>query len=640
MSRGQSVSFDIRTILTIMAILLISVFSSFAGLVVYSDYKFNQAVMVRSETILANGLLKGSMPLAVATNDIDLIKTIVHEHLAYNEIYAISVHSDKGVKLYSEENNSVSQLKIIRKTYKIISPYENYTIDTFNSDKTNKVNELGTVTISFSSEWLQDKVNKQLYLSIVVISLAIVACLILILAFSSFFSIKLKKLIYLIETIKTGQRIEIPQTQQNINELAVIDSHLRSMANTIFARDDELKVTLSNAIEAKITAQNAEVFKDDFIRALSHDIKTPVGVIVNLLEIINNEVIARDMDPAFIQKTSACFHSARLLADVTEELFNIDGFQHKKLINRKNNTNTSDFFNKISSLYEQKFTDKNLTFKVKNTNIEGVDIPDQVSIDGNKLTLILENLIDNAFKFTKEGIVTVSWKIICDTLHITVKDSGIGIPEENLTCIFEKHRQLGDTTINRHDGRGLGLFYVKKYIEVIGAELTISSKVGLGTVIEIIVPIEEYINLPYQLPMPANQAIRILIIDDDEKTCFMLTKLLEQMGVESSYECIPEIGFKRIINEAPDLVFIDYHMPNLTGDVITRRAKEILPPLATIYVCITAESNQDKLKMLDEIFYAVISKTFKSEEIRKIVSYSSISKNIASNIFINKEYNE
>ncbi len=637
MKKFRSVSVNIGTLLSFMAILLISVISLCAGIVVYSDYKFNEAALERSEIILANGLLKGSMPLAVATGDIDLIKTIVHDHLAFDEIYAISIRSLNGESLYAEEKSAGSKGNILPKSYKLMSPYENLTMDTFNPGNNVVEKELGSVTIYFSTARLQDEVNKQLYLAIFIILMAIILCSLLILAFNRYFSGKLKQVVSLIETIKTGQRIIDPQESHTIQELVVIDSHLRNMANTIYDRDNELQMTLNNALEAKATAQNAEEFKDYFISAISHDIKTPVGVVVNLLELINEEAIVRISDAALLQKISACYQSAKLLSDITGELFNLEQFQKKELINRCAITSVNDLFDKIASLYEQKCYNQNLLFKVKNANPSHDAIPKNIFIDENKLILMMENIIDNAMKFTNDGLISVSWEIIGQTLRVSIRDSGIGIPEDKLVCIFEKHRQLGDPVKDRHDGRGLGLYYVKQLAEVMKAELIVSSKVGLGTIFEITVPLEksEYVQSP--ITSPHAESIRTLIIDDNEPTCFMLTEVLAKMGVESTYECIPELGYNKLIKEAHDLVFIDYHMKNLSGDAIAKRARKILSQNSTIYVCITAEPDAEKLKMLESIFHVVLRKPFARAEIEKIVNFAITSKHVASNIMLKME---
>lgn len=626
---------NLAALLSIFAILLITILVIFVSVILYSDYRFNESTLKRSEAILSSGLLKGSMPLAVAANDRDLIKSIVHEHLRFEEIHAVEIRSATGETLYREEKQTLANLSVMAKTFNIVSPYESYTLDTFDNSGALDGKKLGSVIIYFTTERLHDTLRAQLYFTATTIFSAIVLCLTLIYFFNRYIAKRLSRVINLIMAIKNGQNIESYKKPIAINELAVIDAALRDMVHTIYERDRELKISLGHALDAKNHAQEAEQFKDDFIRAISHDIKTPVGVVVNLLNLINDEANLRKIDPALLQKITACYRSAKLLADVTGELFDLERFESGELNNMPENISADDLFAKIASLYEQKFIDRGLIFTLENNNFSGGEASPNIMIDESKVILIIENIIDNALKFTSKGWVCLTWKIDNELLYITIRDSGIGIPEDKIPCIFEKHRQLGDLATNRHAGRGLGLFYVKKLIDCLEGTLSVSSKIGIGTLFTLAIPFQEIKSIAASPEKKLATEIRILIIDDDEMTCFTLAEMLEKIGFTSSYECIPEIGFSRLIKEAPDLVFIDYHMPNTSGDQVAKRAQKILPPQASFYVCITAESNPANLDMLGDIFQVILRKPFAFEELKKIMNLVTASKNIAEAAFSN-----
>lgn len=634
MKNSKLVSVNLTTLMGLMAILLIGVIAIFASIIIYSDYKFNEASNDRSEKVLANSLLTGSMPLAVATQDIELIKTLVHGHLQFNEIFAIEINSADGELLYREEKETgAAQVNIISKTYNLESSGQNVTINNFNAADASEQVVLGKVTIQFSTATLHDKVEDQLRLAVSLVAIAILLCAILILIFNRLFTRQVKQIKDLTETIKSGEKLQERDKPLMVSELDTIDKYLRNMANTIYERDSELTIALNKAVEAKLAAQNAEEFKDEFIRAISHDIKTPLGVVVNLLELINDEAISRDSEPGLTQKISACYKSATILADVTEELFNLEQFQSKELINTQTRTNLVELFSKIEALYQHKFTEKNITFKVQHSNVRAEEIPSTILIDEKKLILIIENVIDNALKFTKDGFVSISWRI-ANSLHITVRDSGIGIPDDKISSIFEKHRQLGDQKTSRYNGRGLGLYYVKRLLDVMQGQYSVSSKIGIGTVFEITVPFDIVVAPAVLTPSQPSDPIKTLIIDDSELTCFTLTSMLEKMGIESSYECIPEIGYSRLIKETPDLVFIDYHMPNLSGDELANRAKTHLLPHATFFVCITAEPAPEKINALENIFDVVIRKPLKKELIEDVVRFARKSKSVTANFLV------
>ncbi len=626
--RNRSVK--LATILSLMAVLLIGVISLFASVILFSDYKFNERALKRSETIFSGGLLKGAMPLAIASNDMELIRSIVHDHLEFEEIFGVAIYSPDGAVIYREEKPTTSKIGILARTYDVVSPYQNLEIDQLKDENELRKKVLGKITIYFSTARLHDSVNNQLYFAISMILTSIILSFALIFSFNRYVSIRLAHVVKLIESIKEGTRFADERKPLDINELDVIDSSLRDMANTIFERDNEIKNSLNDALEAKVQAQKAEEFKDDFIRAISHDIKTPIGVVVNLLELIREENSLIKIDSPVSAKVDACYRSAKLLANITDELFNLDQFQRHELVNRPESVNIKELFINIASLYDRKFLNKGITLKLMESNQYQLPHTTEILIDESKLILLLENIIDNALKFTVNGWVCVTWALSPQALKVSVRDSGIGIPDDQIQSIFDKHRQLGDLSTSRHCGRGLGLYYVKRLVEVMEAELTVSSKVGIGSVFDLTFPCKIIDPLPST--KLDKSSLKILIIDDDEMTCFTLTKMLEKLGLESSYECIPEIGYSRLIKESPDLVFIDYHMPSTSGDEVAQKAKSILPPHTSFYVCVTAEQNSKKLTMLEGIFDTIMKKPFSTQELIKVIGYATMSKRVTTNL--------
>jgi signal transduction histidine kinase len=113
-----------------------------------------------------------------------------------------------------------------------------------------------------------------------------------------------------------------------------------------------------------------------------------------------------------------------------------------------------------------------------------------VVTDGGKLRQILQNLIDNAIKFTDKGKVTVSARYFPEagSVEFKVADTGIGIPKEKLPTIFEKFRQVDSSETRLYGGVGLGLFIVRQYTELIGGRVEVESEVGKGSTVTVTIP--------------------------------------------------------------------------------------------------------------------------------------------------------
>lgn len=122
----------------------------------------------------------------------------------------------------------------------------------------------------------------------------------------------------------------------------------------------------------------------------------------------------------------------------------------------------------------------------------GPDATLTLNTDRRKLRLILEQLLANAIQFTERGKIAIAVSRGDDAQHIklSVADTGVGIPEEALGLIFEKFTQLDGSTTRAHDGIGLGLYLVRKFVDLLGGEVTVKSQVGVGSAFEVMLPID------------------------------------------------------------------------------------------------------------------------------------------------------
>jgi signal transduction histidine kinase len=114
-----------------------------------------------------------------------------------------------------------------------------------------------------------------------------------------------------------------------------------------------------------------------------------------------------------------------------------------------------------------------------------------VKTDGDKLKHILQNLIHNAMKFTEDGSVTISARCFHDSVEIVVKDTGIGIEKDKLPVIFDMFRQVDSSHTRSHGGVGVGLFIVKKYVELLNGKIEVESSPGQGTTFTMTIPTHE-----------------------------------------------------------------------------------------------------------------------------------------------------
>jgi CheY-like chemotaxis protein len=193
--------------------------------------------------------------------------------------------------------------------------------------------------------------------------------------------------------------------------------------------------------------------------------------------------------------------------------------------------------------------------------------------DEGKVSQILRNLLSNALKFTEHGSVRVSAIAGHDTVRISVSDTGIGIPEEELGRIFEEFTQVRSSLQRRVRGTGLGLPLCRKLASLLGGSLTVESTFGKGSIFTLTLPLAvdgaSTKSLGETTRKPARSRSTILIIDDVEIDRYLLTSLITAGG---DYDIIQaedgKSGIDAARREHPDLIFLDLNLPRMDGFAI------------------------------------------------------------------------
>jgi signal transduction histidine kinase/CheY-like chemotaxis protein len=537
-------------------------------LVQVSNHKLQGELALHAQEVLGNSISNGGLPFAIASNDLSLTKKLVKNYIKNDEIFALEIIDNNGNSIFRDEKKNISNITIEKKTFILLPPFDEVTIDELSIESERTYEPLGVVNIYFSDGKTYEKIKEHtVYVGII---LAIVI-LFIIICFLGFY----------------------------------------------YYNNKALKASLSEAIKLKNQAEEAEIFKDDFIRTISHDINTPVFAVVNLIDFVYRETKDIHLPQHTIEKIEACYHSSKILSSVTRELFDFDQFQTQKLIANNEIVHIGDFFNFFKDMYQSKFESTDVNFDV--VTRDNINIDQSISFDYQKLTRAICNIVDNAYKFTVKGVVELSWWIKEGELYVSIKDSGIGISEQKIDKIFLKHTQLENPITNRFQGRGLGLYYVKCLVDAVGGTISVSSKVGVGTIFDIRLPIEYETDTTPEIVHFNMKGTTALIIDDDVDTCLALKTILSAYGIHAETASIPELGLQQLIKNTPDIVFVDYHMPNLSGDKLLSKARNSLLSKDPIFVCITAEVDGQTIERLGQDFRVVMKKSFSSNEIHSVL---------------------
>lgn len=393
-------------------------------------------------------------------------------------------------------------------------------------------------------------------------------------------------------------------------------------------------------IEAKNSAEELAKSKQLFLANMSHEIRTPMNAVMGLSALLENTPLNDEQS----QYVKAIKTSAENLLVVINDILDISKLDVNKLKIEKTPFNFQEFVRQIEILLGFKAREKGLNFLI---TIQGV-IPEFLLGDHFRLNQVLINVIGNAIKFTEKGSVTmtISAKAKQDQqydIEIEVADTGIGIEEKNLKHIFESFNQENASIARRFGGTGLGLNISKRLTELMGGTMLMHSKKGIGTRVEIRVPMEESANPDYLLTKSSDKVIdiagkRILIVEDNDFNRLLASTILQKSKVIVD---IAKDGLEALIaceeNEY-DLILMDIQMPVLDG----HEASDLLRvfKIKTPIIGLSAHPSGEEWNIcLEHGMNDYLSKPFKEQELKEKIERNLKVNKLSNNYSIPLLYN-
>lgn len=328
-------------------------------------------------------------------------------------------------------------------------------------------------------------------------------------------------------------------------------------------------------------AEEASLAKSEFLANVSHEIRTPLNGVLGMARILEESSLRPDQQ----DQVRAIAQSGELLLTTLNDVLDLSRIEAGHLSVELRGFDLRALIDALAPVHQRVAEDKNVGFTVRID--PALNLAKKRTGDENRIAQILHNLLSNAVKFTARGKVelVILPGLTGSEIQFEVRDTGIGLSEEQQSRIFDKFVQADQSTSRKYGGSGLGLSIVSHLVELMQGQIGVESTLGKGScfTLRLSLPVEvAQTDYPAESAASADgapaggvRALSILVVDDVSINRKVMRGMLGKLGYEADYARSGEEAVQCVADKRFDIVFLDISMPGMNGYATLKKIREI-----------------------------------------------------------------
>lgn len=372
--------------------------------------------------------------------------------------------------------------------------------------------------------------------------------------------------------------------------------------------------------KARDLAETASQAKSDFLSTISHEIRTPLNAVVGISHLLLQEFPRQDQKENLMSLKFSAEHLTSLINDILD----YNKLESGSVEFEEMEVNLKELTGRIYKSYLPKAVEKGLSLSISFDEQIGASL----IMDSTRMSQILNNLLDNAIKFTAKGEVSIKITLVnsnekSQMVRFEITDTGIGIPADKMDMIFQRFTQASSSTTREFGGSGLGLSIIKRLLELQGVSIQVKSKLGSGSTFYFQQEYRRGKGLPAE-PISLDDSDTdtflegklVLLVEDNAMNVLVAEKFLKKWGMKLDLAVNGREAVERAERKDYDLILMDLQMPEMDGYDATREIRTFNSRIPIVALTASALIRVQQ-KVLEAGMNDYITKPFDPKELKR-----------------------